>query len=66
MVSTQTKRREKSWSAGRMNGWKCSCLNNSVTNREREGGAVMKWKKGSKKVVGFVLAGILAIGMMGC
>ena len=26
----------------------------------------MKWKKGSKKVVGFVLAGILAIGMMGC
>ena len=26
----------------------------------------MKWRKGIKKVAGFVLAGILAIGMMGC
>ena len=26
----------------------------------------MKWRKGFKKVAGFVLAGILAVGMMGC
>ena len=26
----------------------------------------MKWRKGIKKVAGFVLAGILAVGIMGC
>ena len=26
----------------------------------------MRWRKGLKKVAGFVLAGILAVGMMGC
>ena len=26
----------------------------------------MKWRKGLKKVAGFVLAGIFAVGMMGC